>query len=192
MLLVALLLVSHAGSQGKSRFDIDDSGEVRVTVELSALDLPELCNVELSVSPARRAEQEDRLDACIERGFPFWLRLSADATACPLKADGWRELEPPTVPAVVALSATARCPAGAQRVVIDWGFFSGTPLDHTNVARIRVPHDADRAFLFSKRAARLEVELGSAMPWRALVIAVALACGAGLFFALRAIARRRR
>lgn len=174
MIALLLLVATHSASEGKSAFDVSEDGAVSIDVRMGALDLPELCNVDLSVS-ARRAEQEARLDACVHKGFPLWLRVSADGHACPLAPEGWRELEPVTVPPVLALSARAQCAAPFDTLTIDWGFFRGTPLDHTSVARVRVPGHEDRMFLFSKRASKLELEVTRGLPRAVKAIGAALA-----------------
>jgi hypothetical protein len=192
MIALLLLVAAHSASEGKSAFDVHEDGAVSIDVRMGALDLPELCNVDLSVT-SRRAEQEARLDACVQKGFPLWLRVSADGHACPLTPEGWRELEPVTVPPVLALSARAQCKAPIGRLTLDWGFFRGTPLDHTSVARVRIQGHEDRMFLFSKRASKLELEVERTWPWRTLALAggAALALAVVVVLVLSARSRRR-
>ena len=77
--VVALALVAgHNRSEGSSRFVVGDR-DVQMEVSMLKLDLPELCEVDLSFSDAARHDAEAaRLRQCVEVGMPRWLRLHAE------------------------------------------------------------------------------------------------------------------
>lgn len=185
-----LLLAGHSASQGKSSFDIAADGTVDIEIQLSALDLPELCNVDLSVRD--RATEEARLDTCVTRGLPMWLRISSDLGSCPISTTGWHQVEAKTVPPVVALDGGARCSADARSITIDWGLFAGSPLDYTSVARADIDGQDAQMFAFSKRARKWVLPLHRGLHWgwwlAGGVTATLLAAALAALF----IARRRR
>lgn len=185
-LAVVVAVVGHNRSEGKSSFVVDlDRDRVDIAVQIVTLDLPELCEVDLSTSdPALRAARLHRLDACVETGMPTWLKLRTDAGPCRV-AGGTARLGDGFA---VHLDAHALCPPLAGKTLtVDWGLFQGTSLEHTSVAELRVAgrDDVDRALL-SRRHTKLRLSLPQ--PRRAL-LAGALACALGLGFV--AIAARR-
>jgi hypothetical protein len=188
----ALALAAHSNSQGKSSFALDEDGVVRIEIQLGAPDLPELCNVDLSVKD--RVTQEANLDVCLRNGLRYWLRVSLDERACPIDYLAWREVEPRSLPPVIAIAANASCARGGAQMTIDWGLFSSTVLDHTSVAKIEVPGREPALFAFSKRARKVTVPVG----WRpstmqvAIGGALAVAAALGGVAAGVALGRRRR
>ena len=189
LLAFALLLTAHSRSEGRSHFDIDDNGTVVVDVELVELDLPELCEVDLSLSQApARAEEERRLGVCIERDFADWLRFSVDGTPCDLHGLGWRRGDR----RAIHLSAKALCPPPAGKsLVVDWGFYAGGRLDHLSSSVITFADGSQRQTLLSKRKRRWSVEV-PAPPPTALIAAVVAIAGVILIGVVAAVARRRR
>ena len=136
VLLVALALAGHSGSQGTSSFVVDDAGAVAVRIELAEADLPDLCGVDLAHGDV--SLQEARLARAVARGLPAWVVLTADgARRCAMQGAAHTRLGG----GVVRLSATAVCtdardlPATPHTLQVDWGLFAGTPLDHVSVAR---------------------------------------------------------
>ncbi|OGQ09739.1 MAG: hypothetical protein A2138_11055 [Deltaproteobacteria bacterium RBG_16_71_12] len=181
-LALTLLAPSHSRSEGKSRFVLDEDGRVAVTIELGEPDLPELCNADLTV--AERAREEQKLTRCLETGLPRWLRITADERACPIAYRRFSE-EARTI----TIDAQAVCAAPPRRLVIDWGLFAGSALDHVSVAVVEQPHAKARLVLLSKRSSRFALDV--ARPWWlwALGVAATLALVAGACGVLR---RRRR
>jgi hypothetical protein len=189
-LLVTLALGGHNRSEGTSRFEVVGQDRIAVSVELSVLDLPELCDVDLTLSdPDRRRAEARRLDACVEAGFPRWLRLATTDGACTLSAGGVERGEG----LVVALRATATCPPlPGSTVTIDWGFFSGQRLEHISVATVVVEPGRQERALLSRRHNRLTIQVPWSSRAQVLLGGTGLATAAGLAFCARWIARRRR
>lgn len=156
-LLVLLAIAAHSRSEGTSRFRVDASGRVDIAVELTRLDLPELCDVDLAlVDPARRAAMEQRLDLCIERSLPAWLRLRVDDAACTVLPGRWRRGDG----LVIELGTEATCPPPTgHAVTIDWGLFHGSTLEHVSAATIALPDGTARRTLFSRRNNRVVVDV---------------------------------
>lgn len=156
LLALTLLTPAHSRSEGKSTFHLDESGRVTIAVTLADADLPELCNVDLSV--AERAREEAELSRCLEEGLARWLRLSGDSRPCPIAFRRWSGRE-----RTVLIEADALCAALPRTLVIDWGLFAGAPLDHVSVATVEEPHGKPRMVLLSKRSSRFVLEV--ARPW---------------------------
>jgi hypothetical protein len=157
---------AHDRSEGKSAFVLDDDGVVAITIEMLELDLPELCHVDLSLSdPLRVQEEEVRLQHCLERGFPHWLRVGLSDAPCPLRFTSWTR----TAPKGVRFDATAACPAPStakETWRVDWGFFVATRLDHVSIARLHPPRGGPVLVSFSKRNRKAELPLPAARwPW---------------------------
>lgn len=184
---VVLALAAHSASEGRSRFDVQRDGVVVIDVQLSALDLPELCGLELADGP------DHRLDACVARGFPQWLMLRTPQGPCPLASEGWRVLEPPRVPPQLGLAARARCPGPVVALTVDWGFFRGTGLDHTSVARFTALDVPAQVVALSGRAPRAELTFAPSRSGVVVVVGVVcvLVLVAALVRAFSALLRAR-
>ena len=161
-LALASLAPAHARSEGRSSFVVSDSGRVSIEIDIALPDVPELCNADLLVSEPRRAEMESKLSTCLERDFSTWLRLRA------VRADGDRachvaferyELVRTADSGTLAIHGVADCGDDLRTLVIDWGLFASTSLDHVSIARIEVPHDEPKLAMFSKRASKVTVSL---------------------------------
>ncbi|MCC7072764.1 MAG: hypothetical protein IT383_15665 [Deltaproteobacteria bacterium] len=153
---LALAAPAHSRSEGKSSFALRSDGRVAITITLGTVDLPELCNADFSV--AERAREEEKLTRCLEQGLPHWLRLSADERGCPVAFSRWRERE-----RTVVIEAQALCAELPRTLVIDWGLFTGSALDHVSVAVIEQPHAEPRLVMLSRRSSRFVLEV--ARPW---------------------------
>jgi hypothetical protein len=191
--MVLASLAAHNASQGRSSFDLDDDGTMRIEIQISEVDLPELCNVDFAVHD--RVKQERNLEGCLRGGLPFWVRIRADERECKVEYLAWRELEPRTLPPVLAINALAKCDEVPSQLGIDWGLFVGSPLDHTSVAKIEAPHVDPRVFAFSKRARKLDISLtphwlvGAEIAGAAVAV---LALGVGVALLARKLMRARR
>lgn len=189
-LLVAMMFGAHSRSEGTSRFELHPHDRVAIVVELSILDLPELCDVDLTLSDSeRRALEALRLDACIEAGLSRWLRLSTPTGSCALHPQGFERRDG----RVVVIKAEAACPPlpGAA-LTIDWGFFAGQRLDHLNVATVVVTSGTEEKALLSRRHNRLTVNVP--WPWHITAVAGAslLAASVAMGVIARTLWRRRR
>jgi hypothetical protein len=189
-LLVALALGGHSRSEGTSRFELLGQDRIAIAVELSVLDLPELCDVDLTLSdPERRRAEARRLDACVEAGYPRWLRLATTDGACTLSADGVESGES----LVVALRANAVCPPlPGSTLTIDWGFFSGQRLEHMSVATVVVEPGRQERALLSRRHNRLTVQIPWSGPAHMMLGGAVLAAASALVWCARSVGRRRR
>jgi hypothetical protein len=160
-----MFLALHNRSEGRSTFALDETGRVAITVQLSNLDLPELCNADFSVRD--REGEERKLDECLFKNFTRWIRVHGDNSACVVALGGWKENA-----GTVVIDAKATCPAMPNTLVIDWGLFAGSPLDHVSVATVTQPHAKPRLAMLSKRANKLTVDVAG--PKWPFVIAGAL------------------
>jgi hypothetical protein len=202
---VAVTVAAHNRSEGSSRFVVGEH-DVQIEVNMLKLDLPELCEVDLSVSDIVKRDAETvRLRQCVEGGMSRWLRLrseGADEKDGADGADGACIVGPGDVRVgddlSITLSTRASCPPLAGRtLVIDWGFFAGQRLDH--VSRVSIVVGApdggedgghvDRA-LFSQRQRKLRVKVPAAGP--PAIVVGAVVGGVGVMSAVAALWRRRR
>lgn len=156
LLALALLAPVHSRSEGKSNFRLEADGRVAVNIQLGEADLPELCNADLTV--AERAREEEKLSRCLEGGLGRWLRLTADGQSCPLAYQRWSESA-----RTITIEAQGVCPRLPRALVIDWGLFAGSALDHLSVAVVEQPHAKPRLVMLSKRSSRFLLEV--ARPW---------------------------
>ena len=158
LLFAALaLLPAHSRSEGRVKLKLDDTGRLDVKITLSTLDMPELCDLDLSASDkAVRDERIGRLDTCIRKELPVLLRVRADAsTACNVVVAS-TTVEKGTV----AIDAMASCPSFPNEcVTIDWGLFAGHPLDHVSVTTFEQPHAKPKLLMLSKRSSKLVVDI---------------------------------
>ena len=179
-LVLAPLAPQHARSEGRARFDLDDTGRLDMEITLSELDMPELCNIDLS-NRALRAERLRELDVCLTRDIPRLVRVQVDEGSCPLLVHRVAA-EKNTVTAV----AVASCPSFPSRLIVHWGLFAATPLDHVAVASFSQPHAAPKLVMLSKRSAKLVVDIARPLWPRLVVLAiVALLCASAGWFVLR-------
>jgi hypothetical protein len=192
---LALLVAVHTSSQGRSSFTLDDDGRVAVVVEVSYADVAELC------SAPGVLDDDARLSSCLERTLPQSIKLHAlDARehACPLQFDRFEKRDVPGVDAsgakngTLAMFASADCGAMPDELVVDWGLFFGSTLDHVSVAKLAQPHAPAQLAMLSKRAPRFVLAI--AKPHTALIVVVAASCalvlaGIALFVRRRISAR---
>ena len=150
---------AHQRSEGRSAFVVDESGRVDVRIEIGWLDVPELCDADLLVEPARKSEMEARLAACLARDVPALVRLKADGAPCRVAYDRFDAKPAPTGGGTLDIRATADCGQLPHVLVVDWGLFAGSALDHVSVTRIEQPYAAPKLAMLSKRAARLTIEI---------------------------------
>lgn len=172
-LLAALLVVpGHSRSEGRSSFIVDEQGGVAVEITLGEIDLPELCDVNFLDDPAGRQRdvEERKLDRCLARDIPLLVRLKADGKPCRMSYDGFSANS-----GVVVIAASARCPLLPEELVIDWGLFSGSALDHVSVARVEQPHGEPQLVMLSKRSSRATVAIERRWSRAVLPAATALA-----------------
>lgn len=153
---LALATPAHSRSEGKSTFRLAEDGRVAIAITLGTVDLPELCNADLTV--ADRAGEEAKLTRCLEQGLARWLRLTGDGRACPVAYARWRERE-----RTVVIEAHGVCAALPRELVIDWGLFAGSALDHVSVAVVEQPHAKPRLVMLSRRSSRFVLDV--ARPW---------------------------
>ena len=183
LLTAAPLAAAHNGSQGTSQLVVDAAGGIDVTIELSAPDLVDLCGVELGRTDARVVTQ------ALARGMPAWLVLATDdGRRCPLRETSFSE----GPPLVVRLHAHAQCtdargaPQLPRVLVIDWGLFAGTRLDHVSVARLVRPDGTALTTSFSRRSSHLVLDLPARRWWSvAALAAVFLAASAVMAGSMR-------
>ncbi len=193
LLPVLLSLAAHNTSEGKAVVDVGADGRVDVRVELVEPDLPELCDVDFGVSPTRRIEMEEKLDVCVSREFPRWLRLRLDGDECGV--EGGRFHHGDGLSVVVEAFAVCAPPAG-KTLTLDWGLFASSSLDHRATTTIRLPDGSEQRALLSKRKNKLVVHVPGASPPPAVVagvvavVAVAVVVVAVFFVVV--VARRRK
>lgn len=189
VLLVALSVVpAHSRSEGRAKFKLDDTGRVDVKITLSTLDMPELCDLDLSASdPAVRAERIGRLDTCIRTQLPVLLKVRGDSS-CAVVVES-THVEKGTV----SIDAMASCPDFPQeRVTIDWGLFAGQPLDHVAVTTFEQPHAKPKLSMLSKRTSKLVVNIAHPL-WPKIAgasLALVLVTGVLAVAVRRRLARR--
>lgn len=188
MLALAPLVAMHDRSEGRARFDLDGTGRLDIAITLSELDMPELCDLDLA-NGALREERLRALDACLGRNVPLLLRVRDDGGAspepCPVLVENVDASN-----GTVAVSAVALCPRFPERLVLDWGLFASTPLDHVAVATFSQPHAAPKLVMLSKRSSKLVVDVARPL-WPKLVAgALLLAAMVGITGVL--VRRRRR
>jgi hypothetical protein len=180
----AAALVGHSRSEGRSRFEVVGD-RVQITIELLQLDLPELCEVDLSLTDQdRRRQEEQRLHQCVERGLPRWLRLQTLEGSCSVVSTGVRRGEG----LAVFMDGVATCPPlPGQTLMIDWGLFAGQRLDHVSTTTVVVAPGVEERALLSRRQNRLKAHIPRALPMPAIMAGIA-----ALVVALAALGVRRR
>lgn len=187
VLALVLAAPAHNSSEGKSIFTLEPDGRVAISIQVGELDVPELCNADLSV--ADRAREEQKLTACLEQGVPRWLRLSGDGRTCPVAFLRWARRE-----RTVTVDATAVCAALPRQLIIDWGLFVASALDHVSVALIEQPWAKPRLVMLSRRSSRFVLDV--ARPWWVLALVVVVAAvlfgSAGWFWRRRRATARAR
>ncbi|MBM4280911.1 MAG: hypothetical protein FJ137_09155 [Deltaproteobacteria bacterium] len=176
--VLALALAAHSRSEGAARLVVFGDGRVDLVVTLGTPDMPELCDADLAVvDPARRAAAEQKVTTCVEAGLPRWLRLRVDDEPCTLAAGSWRRVDGRTV----ELATQARCaPPAGRALAVDWGLFSGSPLEFVAAVVVTLPDGGERRALLSRRHNRVVVAVPAppwrrALPWAAGAAALAVA-----------------
>ncbi len=184
------LVVGHNRSEGSSRFVVGER-DVQIEVTLLKLDLPELCEVDLSFSDAARREAEaQRLRQCVEVGMPRWLRLQVqDGDGVCVTAPGDVDIGDDMT---VTFRSRAACgPLPGHTLVIDWGFFAGQGLDHLSKVSVVIGDHVDRGLL-SSRQRKLKVKVPARGPSVAVVGGLGAAVVVVAVIADLFIRRRRR
>ena len=176
---MALLFVSaHNRSQGTSEYMVHKDGVVDVRVGLSDHDLPELCNVNFFARD--RIQEEKKLTHCVTQQGSHLLRLRGDQGPC---AFAFSRFEQPT-PHDIVLVGAAHCPTPLRMLVIDFGLFAGTSLDHVSLGTVRLFSGAVLQKALSKRSSRWEIQVPRSMTaYQSVIIVVAVivvACAIGL------------
>jgi hypothetical protein len=191
-LALVLLLAGHSRSEGRTRLQLDDTGRLDIQITVVALDLPELCDVDLATrDEGLRRERLRKLDACVAKDLPRLVRVRAAASAtqmpCPLMVEGVDVKD-----GAIVMSAVASCPAFPEQIIVDWGLFAAQPLDHVSVATIEQPHAEPRLVMLSKRSSKLIIDVKRPL-WPKVVGAVGVLAAAvlGTGTLLRWSARRR-
>ena len=188
VVVAALLLPAHNASQGKSSFVVGADGVVAIHIELLEIDLPELCDVEINLAdPQRRVLAEQKLEACVARELPRWLRLRSNDDECTVFAG--RTTHGPGLQ--VDIDGDARCaPLQGRTLTIDWGLFQSSSLNHQSTSTLTLPDGSTTRALLSKRKNRWSVPIAD--PRRAQAAAVAaVVVVVALITAAVARARRR-
>lgn len=139
---------AHTLSLGSSRFEVADDGGVAIAVEVEERDVLELFDLDPS-----RPEEARLLERRAAGALTRFLRLTADGRRCPLSFEGWER----SSARGVRFSLAARCPAPIERLTIDWGLATLTPLDLQSAAAVTAPGGIEHAVLFSRRAPRAEL-----------------------------------
>jgi hypothetical protein len=155
----ALLVPGHNRSEGRSRFRLEPSGDVDVEIRLGVGDVPDLCPTE-------------PLAPCLRRSLPLLLKLRADGRPCEV---GF--VDDTTADGVVVLHAHARCAATGteplpRELVVDWGLFAASDLDHVSIAQVEEPHAPPSLGMLSRRSPRLVVHVARAPLWSAGPVAL--------------------
>jgi hypothetical protein len=181
VIAAAVSLAAHNNSDGTSRFAIAQDGTVDITLELLAVDTPELCGFALQPNTT----SSPQLDRCVER-LSSWLRVRANDEPCAIDGASWstNELE-------LTIRGVAHCdrPVGHD-VVVDWGLFAGQEIEHVNTATIVLPDSSQQRVLFSRRHNKATITVPDPRGARAAV-AVAIVClacvvvGSGLWWRRR-------
>jgi|GEM_PF-1364673 len=184
--VAAAALLGHSRSEGSSRFEIQPRDRVQVTIQLLQLDLPELCEVDLSITDrARHLRELQRLEACVESGLPRWVRLQTSDGHCVFASTSVGRGEE----LAVYINGFATCPPlPGQTLTIDWGLFAGQRLDHVSTATVIVAPGVEERALLSRRHNRLKVHIPRALPVPQIVAGV----GAVVVAVLAALGWRRR
>lgn len=190
LVALALGLAGHSRSEGSSQFVVDpDVNRVAITIDLLTVDMPELCDVDVSLSdPDQRRHEEQRLRACVERGLPGWLRLHTDEGDCQVVAVDVKRGQG----FAITFTGIANCPslAGAT-LTLDWGLFASTRLDHISTATIVVGTGVEpQRTLLSRRNNKVRVKIPA--PRHPAAIAVVGVVVAGVAIAAVMLVRRRR
>ena len=190
LVALALGLAGHSRSEGSSQFVVDsDANRVAITIDLLTVDMPELCDVDVSLSDSdQRRHEEQRLRACVERGLPGWLRLHTDEGDCQVVAVDVKRGQG----FAITFTGIANCPslAGAT-LTLDWGLFASTRLDHISTATIVVGTGVEpQRTLLSRRNNKVRVKIPA--PRHPAAIAVVGVVVAGVAIAAVMLVRRRR
>ncbi|MDP2342837.1 MAG: hypothetical protein Q8O67_17910 [Deltaproteobacteria bacterium] len=188
VVVVAAMLSAHNASQGTSAFVVDDAGKIAVSIKVLETDLPELCDVEINLAdPARRLLAEQKLESCVAREFPSWLRLRADDVDCVVSAGRVEH----GAGLQINLYADALCDPPARRsITLDWGLFQHTTLDHQSTSTLTLPDGSVHRALLSKRKNKLVVPVYSGPP--AIALLGALLAIIAVMIAGVVVGRRRR
>lgn len=161
--VVAAALAAHNNSDGASRFSIAQDGTVDITLELLAVDTPELCGFVLQPNTM----SSPPLDRCVQR-LSSWLRIRSNDEPCAIDSASWSTDE-----LALTIRGVAHCdrPAGHD-VVIDWGLFAGQEIEHVNTATIVLPDSSQQRVLFSRRHNKATINVPDPRGVRAAVAAV--------------------
>jgi hypothetical protein len=157
-LALALVVAGHTSSEGRSSFTLDESGRVKIRIEIGFPDVPELCATVNLFDGRARPLMDQKLEACLERTIPLEVKLRGDERPCPVVVDRHEIVDAPPS-GTLAIEASADCQQLPRVLVIDWGLFTGSPLDHVSVARVAQPFGEQKLVMLSRRAPRASVEI---------------------------------
>ena len=143
----ALSVSAHDLALGSSRFVLDEKGVVAIEIDMEARDVLELLDVDVAL-PEEAALLERRAEVLTR-----YLRVHADGARCPLGAPRWQ----PVPPGGVRFSFEARCRAAPERLSIDWGLSTLTPLDLRSAATLSAPGGIVHTTLLARRSPHVDV-----------------------------------
>jgi hypothetical protein len=160
-LVLLTLLSGHTRNNGRAGLSTVGDRGVEVVMELSTLDLPELCQLELPPNLSAEELRErvtTEIEPCARGGVPAWVRLRGDGHDCGI---GLTNVD--VKGQALTIEASASCPQPVDVLVVDWTMFAGTSLDFTTLLKVR-PRDgwfarAPSVHLLSKRSTSITVEV---------------------------------
>jgi hypothetical protein len=170
-----LWVVAHSQSRGALDIAVRDAGVVNVRVELSMLDVPELCD-----APEGTREVDDRVRGCVVRAIESGMHMST------VERCTWGTVDVQQRGADLHATSTLSCAPGA-RMSVDWGVFAATSLQHVAVARATV---GDKVFetILSKQRTKWEFALPqppkkpAASTWIVAVVVIFVALALAIYF----------
>lgn len=149
---VALLLCvagsAHNTSLGRSTFALDEGGAVAIAIEMEERDVLEVFDVDLS-SPQEAPLLDKRAASILTR----FVRLESDGARCPVHSERWERAGP----RAVRFHLAARCKPGPEKLTLDWGLSTLTPLDLRSMATLTAPGGVEHTALLTRQTPRAEL-----------------------------------
>ena len=170
--LILPWLAAHNGSHGTSRFELGDHDDIAVTIVVDGHDVSELCP----------ALDDAGLSQCAQVGMPRWLRVRVHDVACVLTVGPVARKGSGVAFSAIAcddeqaLKRSRDCkldPArdGCDVVVVEWGLFAGSRLEHDSDAVLIFPDERREHTVLSRRQNRWVVPLKPPASQRPLLVA---------------------